>query len=140
MGKWTRTLIAVAMVAAIIGAVAYAVDYYRKSTQSSAIDPMHRQSEADSWSHRDVGVGAPEDNQRHPDVARRACILWQSADLLPRRHVQVGTRWPEADMHDPWTFILTVTTPPNKAAAVNAPIAPWFHVRHPWRRVTEQKR
>ena len=27
------------MVAAIIGAVAYAVDYYRKSTQSSAIDP-----------------------------------------------------------------------------------------------------
>src|SRR5262245_54089436 len=30
--------------------------------------------------------------------------------------------------------------PPNQAAPVNAPIAPWFHLRHRWRRVTEQRR
>src|SRR4029450_9752847 len=29
---------------------------------------------------------------------------------------------------------------PNQAAPVNAPIALWFHVGHPWRRVTEQQR
>jgi hypothetical protein len=29
---------------------------------------------------------------------------------------------------------------PNQAAAVNAPVAPWFQFGHPWRRVTEQRR
>ena len=29
---------------------------------------------------------------------------------------------------------------PNQAAAVNAPVAPWFQIEHHWRRVTEQQR
>jgi len=29
---------------------------------------------------------------------------------------------------------------PNQAAAVNAPVAPWFQIGYLWRRVTDQQR
>jgi hypothetical protein len=37
-------------------------------------------------------------------------------------------------------FHASMMTPHNKAAPVNAPIAPWFQVEHHRRRVTEQRR
>jgi hypothetical protein len=39
MRKWTRIIITVAAVGALVAAIAYAVDHYRKVTQPSAIDP-----------------------------------------------------------------------------------------------------
>ena len=33
-----------------------------------------------------------------------------------------------------------MTRPPNQAAPVNAPVAPWFQFGHSRRRVTEQHR
>jgi len=37
-------------------------------------------------------------------------------------------------------FHASMMTPHNKAAPVNAPIAPWSQLGHLWRRVTEQQR
>jgi hypothetical protein len=39
MRKWTRTIITVASGIALVVAIAYAVDYYRKATQPASIDP-----------------------------------------------------------------------------------------------------